>query len=108
MSKARDEAEKRSENYLLELRSLETSIDSRITEFRNDARTKSMELDRLQVSTEHSSIYAIYHLCRIYLSSTLILTGLRFSKLSQELCIGGHFSKLMLLRPTFSCNWPLL
>lgn len=55
MAKARDEAEKRSENYLSELRLLESSIDSRVSDLRNEARTKSMELDRIQVTMKHFS-----------------------------------------------------
>ncbi|XP_039272489.2 progesterone-induced-blocking factor 1-like [Styela clava] len=53
--KFRDEAEKRSEKYLSELRALEASVDSRISDFQNEARTKSFELDRLQLMYEETS-----------------------------------------------------
>jgi len=47
--KLRDEAEKRCEMYAGELKALESSIDARVSDYQNEARIKTFELDRLQV-----------------------------------------------------------
>jgi len=48
--KQKEDSEKRCEIFSAELRALESSIDSRISDFQNEARVKTFELDRLQVS----------------------------------------------------------
>ena len=47
--KARDDAEKRCELYKDELRTLESNLDGRVSDYQNEARIKTFELDRLQV-----------------------------------------------------------
>nr|CAB3264851.1 progesterone-induced-blocking factor 1-like [Phallusia mammillata] len=54
MTKLRDEAEKRCEVYSNELKLLESSIDSRLSDYQNEARIKTFELDRLQLVHEET------------------------------------------------------
>uniref|UniRef100_F6VHE0 Progesterone immunomodulatory binding factor 1 n=1 Tax=Ciona intestinalis TaxID=7719 RepID=F6VHE0_CIOIN len=52
--KQRDEAEHRCSLLTEELRHLEATIDSRLSEFQNEARVKTFELDRLQLIHEET------------------------------------------------------
>jgi len=54
LMKVRDDAEKRCELYKEELRTLESSLESRISDYQNEARVKTFELDRLQLIHEET------------------------------------------------------
>ena len=64
--KQKEDAEKRCEIFSAELRALESTIDSRISDFQNEARVKTFELDRLQVQcTSLSKFFVIWYVsCR--------------------------------------------